>query len=187
MYDTKQFRKGLKIEVEGVPYNIVDFQLVSPGKGGSFVRTKMKNMLNGSVLERTFKTGDKVGKPDLEQLEFQFLYKEGDHYYFMNTANYEQQPIDASVLGDSTDFMKENLNVQILFYNGKPIGVELPTFVELRVAETEPGFAGDTATGAQKPAKMETGVSISVPLHIKEGDVLKVDTRDHRYIEKVNK
>lgn len=187
MYDTKQFKKGLKIEVEGVPFNIVDFQLVSPGKGGSFVRTKMKNMINGSVLERTFKTGDKVGKPDLEQIEFQYLYLEGDHFYFMNTANYEQMPLDRSVLGEATEYLKENLVVQILFYNGKTIGVELPTFVELKVVETDPGFAGDTATGAQKPAKMESGVQISVPLHIKEGDILKVDTRDGRYIEKVNK
>lgn len=187
MYDTKQFRKGLKIEVEGVPFNIVDFQLVSPGKGGSFVRTKLKNMLNGSVLERTFKTGDKVGKPDLEQLEFQYLYVEGDHFYFMNTGNYDQVPIDRVVLGDGVEYLKENMNVQILFYNGKAIGIELPTFVELAVVETEPGFAGDTATGAQKPAKLESGAQVSVPLHIKEGDVLKVDTRDGRYIEKVNK
>jgi elongation factor P len=187
MYDTKQFRKGLKIEVEGIPYNIVDFQLVSPGKGGSFVRTKLKNMLNESVIERTFKTGDKVGKPDLEQLEFQYLYREGDHFYFMNQTNYEQVPLDGHVLGDATVFMKENLVVQVLFYNGKAIGVELPTFVELKVATTEPGFKGDTATGAQKPAVMESGVQVMVPLHIKEGDLLKIDTRDHKYMEKVNK
>lgn len=187
MFDTKQFRKGLKIEVEGIPYNIVDFQLVSPGKGGSFVRTKLKNMLNNNVIERTFKTGDKVDKPDLEQLEFQYLYREGDHFYFMNQATYDQVPIDASVVGDSKDFLKENLVTQVLFYNGKPLGVELPAHVELAVAETEPGFKGDTATGAQKPATMETGLKINVPLHIKEGDVLKIDTRDYRYIEKVNK
>ena len=187
MYDTKQFRKGLKIEVEGIPFNIVDFQLVSPGKGGSFVRTKLKNMLNNNVIERTFKTGDKVGKPDLEQMEFQYLYREGDHFYLMNQANYEQVPIDGSVIGDGKDFLKENLVVQILFYNGKAIGVELPTFVELAVATTEPGFKGDTATGAQKPAVMETGVTVMVPLHIKEGDVLRVDTRDYKYMEKVSK
>lgn len=187
MYDTKQFRKGLKIEVEGIPYNIVDFQLVSPGKGGSFVRTKLKNMLNESVIERTFKTGDKVGRPDLEQLEFQYLYREGDHFYFMNQANYEQVPLDAHVVGDAKDFIKENSVIQVLFYNGKAIGLEVPAHVALTVVETEPGFKGDTATGATKPAKMETGVKISVPLHIKEGDVLKIDTRDYSYIEKVNK
>ncbi|MGE4231954.1 MAG: elongation factor P [Bacteriovoracia bacterium] len=187
MYDTKQFRKNLKIEVEGVPYNIVDFQLVSPGKGGSFVRTKLKSMLTGAVLERTFKTGDKVGKPDLEQHEYQYLYKEGEHYYFMNQATYDQIPIDVGIIGTGRDFLKENLVVQVLFYNGKPVGLELPTFVELAVVETEPGFKGDTATGAVKPAKLETGASVNVPLHIKEGDVLKIDTRDYKYVEKVNR
>jgi elongation factor P len=187
MYDTKQFRKGLKIELEGVPYTIVDFQFVSPGKGSAFTRTKLKNMLNNNVIERTFKSGDKVDKPDLELHEFQYLYKEGEHYVFMNQANYEQVHLDAPVIGDGKDFLQENLVIQVLYFNGKPIGVELPTFVELKVTSTEPGFKGDTATGAQKPAVMETGVSISVPLHIKEGDVLKVDTRDYKYIEKVNK
>lgn len=187
MYDTKQFRKGLKIEVEGIPYNIVDFQLVSPGKGGSFVRTKLKNMLNDAVIERTFKTGDKVGRPDLEQLEFQYLYREGDHFYFMNVANYEQVPLDGHVIGEGQGFLKENLTVHVLFYNGKVIGLELPTFVELKVQATDPGFKGDTATNAQKPAVMETGCTVSVPLHIKEGDLLKIDTRDSTYIEKVNK
>ena len=187
MYDTKQFRKALKIEVDGIPYNIVDFQLVSPGKGGSFVRTKLKNMLNENVIERTFKTGDKVGRPDLQQLEFQYLYREGDHFYFMNQVNYEQVPLDGHIVATARDFLQENLVVQVLFFNGKAIGVELPTFVELKVVNTEPGFKGDTATGAQKPAKLETGVSINVPLHIKEGDVLKVDTRDYKYIEKVNR
>lgn len=187
MYDTKQFRKGLKIEVEGVPYNIVDFQLVSPGKGGSFVRTRLKNMLSGAVLEKTFKTGDKVGKPDLELHEFQYLYKEGDHFYFMNTQNYEQVPLDDSVVGSAKDFLQENLAVQVLFYRGKPVGLELPTFVELKIVDTEPGFKGDTATGAQKPAKVETGATVSVPLFLKEGDVIRIDTRDSKYVEKVNR
>ncbi len=187
MYDTKQFRKGLKIEVEGIPYNIVDYQLVSPGKGGSFVRTKMKNMLNQAVIERTFKTGDKFVQPDLEQLEYQYLYREGDHFYFMNQANYEQVPLDASLIGDAKDFLQENLVIEVLYYNGKAIGVELPTFVELKVIQTDPGFKGDTATGAQKPAKLETGASVNGPLHIKEGDVLRIDTREYKYMEKVNK
>ena len=187
MFDTKQFRKGLKIEVEGIPYNIVDFQLVSPGKGGSFVRTKLKNMLNQNVIERTFKSGDKVGKPDLELLEFQYLYREGEHFYFMNQQTFDQVPLDGSLVGDTKDFLQENLVVQVLFYNGKAIGIELPTFVELKVTNTEPGFKGDTATGAQKPATLETGAQVYVPLHIKEGDVLKVDTRDYKYVEKVNR
>lgn len=187
MYDTKQFRKNLKIEMDGIPYNIVDFQLVSPGKGGSFVRTKLKNMLNSALIEKTFKTGDKVGKPDLEQSEFQYLYQEGEHFYFMNQTNYEQVPLDSSVIGDAQNFLKENLVIQVLFHNGKAIAIELPTFVELTVKTTEPGFKGDTATGAQKPATLETGLTVNVPLHIKEGDLLKIDTRDSKYMEKVNR
>lgn len=187
MYVTNQFRKGLKIELEGIPFSIVDFQFVSPGKGGAFVRTKLKNMLNGNVIEKTFKSGDKVDKPDLEQHEFQYLYKEGDHFYFMNQANYEQVPLDAVVLGDGKDFLKEGIVAQVLFFNGKAIGVDLPTFVELKVVETDPGFKGDTVTGANKSATVETGAKVYVPLHIKEGDVIKVDTRDYSYSEKVNK
>ncbi len=185
MFDTRQFKKNLKIEVEGIPFNIVDFQHISPGKGSAFTRTKLKNMLNGAVIERTFKSGDKVGKPDLENSEFQFLYREGDHFYFMNQSTYDQVPIDGSTVGDAKDFLQENLVVQILFYNGKAIGIELPTFVQLKVVETEPGFKGDTASGAMKPAKLETGVSVQVPLFISEGDLLKIDTRDYSYIEKV--
>ncbi len=187
MYDTKQFRKGLKIEVEGTPYNIVDFQLVSPGKGGSFVRTKLKNMLNGNVIERTFKTGDKVDKPDLELHTFQYLYKEEHHFVFMNVANYEQVHIDADVVGQSKDYIKENTETQILFYRGKPVGMEVPTFVELQIITTEPGFKGDTATNAQKPATLETGAVVSVPLHLKEGEIIKIDTREGKYVEKVNR
>ncbi|MBI2606562.1 MAG: elongation factor P [Deltaproteobacteria bacterium] len=187
MYQTNQFRKNLKIEVEGIPYTIVDFQFVSPGKGGAFVRTKLKNMLNGNVIEKTFKSGDKVDKPDMENVEFQYLYREGDHFYFMNVANYEQQPLDASVIGDGKDFLKENTVIQVLFHNGKAIGIELPTFVELKVTETEPGFKGDTVSNSQKPALLETGAKITVPLFIKEGDLVKVDTRDYAYVEKLNK
>ena len=187
MYETNQFRKGLKIELDGTPYAIVDFQFVSPGKGSAFVRTKIKNLLNGNVIERTFKSGDKVDKPDLENTEFQYLYMDGEHFVFMNTGNYEQMPIDASVVGDSKDFLKENLPVQILFFNGKAISLELPTFVEVLIVETEPGFKGDTATNTLKPAIVETGAKINVPLHVKEGDKIKVDTRDYKYVEKVNK
>jgi len=187
MYDTKQFRKGLKIELEGVPYNIVDYQLVSPGKGGSFVRTKLKNMLNGSVLEKTFKTGDKVDKPDLEQHEFQYLFKEGEHFVFMNQSTYDQVPLDDAIVGTSKDFLQENLAVQILFYNGSPVGLELPTFVELKITSTEPGFKGDTATNAQKAAVVETGATVMVPLHLKEGEIIKIDTRDSKYVEKINR
>lgn len=188
MYVTNQFRKGLKIELDGTPFVIVDFQFVSPGKGSAFVRTKLKNMFNGSVIERTFKSGDKVDKPDLEMHEFQYLYKEGEHHFvFMNQANYEQVHLDHGVIGEASDFLKENIVVQVLFHNGKPIGLELPTFVELAIVETDPGFKGDTVSGATKPAKLETGASVLVPLHIREGDVIKVDTRDCKYVEKVSR
>ena len=185
MYDTKQFRKHLKIELEGVPFAIVDFQHVSPGKGSAFTRTKLKNMLTGAVIEKTFKSGDKVDKPDLEQHEFQYLYREGDHFYFMNTANYEQQPIDGKVIGDAADYLKENTITQIQFHNGKAIGIDLPTFVELTIKQTEPGHKGDTVTGANKPAILETGAKIGVPLFVSEGDMVRVDTRDGSYVEKV--
>jgi len=187
MYQTNQFRKNLKIELDGTPFSIVDFQFVSPGKGGAFVRTKLKNMFNGNVIEKTFKSGDKVDKPDLETSDFQFLYIEGDHFYFMNTLNYEQTPLDASVIGDAKNFLKENIVIQVLFHNGKAIGIELPTFIEMKIAETEPGMKGDTVSGATKFAKTDTGATISVPLFIKEGDLVKVDTRDSSYVEKLNK
>lgn len=187
MYQTNEFRKNLKIEVEGIPYQIVDFQHVSPGKGGAFTRTKLKNMLNNNVVEMTFKSGDKVDRPDMENIEFQYLYPEGDFFYFMNTKNYEQQPIDARAIGDAKLYLKENILVQILFFNGKPIGVEMPTFIDVKVVETEPGMKGDTVSGAMKPAIVETGAKVMVPLFIKEGDQLKVDTRDGSYVEKLNK
>jgi elongation factor P len=187
MYATNQFRKHLKIELEGVPYSIVDFQFVSPGKGSAFVRTKLKNMLNGNVIERTFKSGDKVDKPDMEQLEYQYLYKDGEHFVFMNTSNYDQVPLDDKVIGDARDFLKENLAIQVLYHNSRPIAIELPTFVELKITATEPGFRGDTATNALKPATLETGCVIQVPMHLKEGEVIKVDTRDYSYVEKVGK
>ncbi len=187
MFSTNDFRKGLKIEMEGVPFAIVEYQFVSPGKGGAFVRTKLRNMLNGNVIEKTFKSGDKVDKADLEQFEFQYLYKEGEHFVFMNNTNYEQTHLDESMLGRAKDFLKENTVIQILFHNGRPIGLDLPTFVELTIARTEPGFKGDTATNASKPATLETGGVITVPLHIKEGDMVKVDTRDFSYSEKVNR
>ncbi len=187
MYVTNQFRKGLKIELDGIPYNIVDFQFVSPGKGGAFVRTKLKNLFNGNVIERTFKSGDKVDKPDLAMHEFQYLYKDESYFHFMNQATYEQIVLDDKVLGGSKDFLQENIVIQILFHNEKPIGIELPTFVELKIIETDPGFKGDTVSNSTKPAKLETGASVQVPLHLKEGEVIKVDTRDYSYIEKVNK
>lgn len=187
MFATNQFRKGLKVEIEGVPFEIVDFQHVSPGKGRAFTRTKLKNMLNGNILERTITSGDKLDGADTEQREMQYLYKDAEGYHFMNQANYDQVVIQEEILGLTKNFLQENLVIQVMYFNERPIGIELPTFVVLKVIETEPSFRGDTVTGGSKPAKLEAGASVQVPFHIKEGDLIKVDTRDYSYVEKANK
>lgn len=184
MYTTTDFRNGLKIEFEGEPYTIVYFQHVKPGKGGAFVRTKLKNLKTGAVLEHTFRSGDKVDKPDLEEREMQFMYREGDAFHFMDTASYEQIYLDADHMGDAANYMIENLSVKILFYRGEPIGIDLPIFIVLTIAETEPGIRGDTVSGATKPAKLESGALVQVPLFLNEEDRIKVDTRTGTYIER---
>ena len=187
MYATNQFRKGLKVEIEGVPYEIVDFQHVSPGKGRAFTRTKLRNMLNQNVTEKTITSGDKLDRANTEQKEMQFLYKNAEGYHFMNQANYEQVALNDEQLGQGKDFLQENLVIKVMYFNERPIGVELPTFVVLKIVETEPSFRGDTVTGGTKPAKLETGAVVGVPFHLKEGDLIKVDTRDYSYVEKANK
>lgn len=186
MYSTQDFKNGLKIEYEGEPYIIVEFQHVKPGKGGAFVRTKLKNLLTGRVLDPTFKSGDKVGKPDMDDKEMQYLYREGEHYTFMDNSTYEQVMVDADVVGDATKWMKENTNTEVMFWNGKPIGVSLPNFVELQITECEPGVRGDTAQGATKPAVLETGATVNVPLFVNEGETIKIDTRTSTYVERVS-
>ncbi len=183
--DTSEFRKGLKIEVDGEPFEIVEFQHVKPGKGSAFVRTSIRSLLSGRVLQPTFKSGDKVGKPDIEEREMQYLYKQGDDFYFMDNKSYEQTFIGEKVLGESRNFLKENINASILFYNGKAIGISLPNSVDLKVVKCDPGIRGDTVSGAQKPAELETGYTVNVPLFINEGDVLKIDTRDGKYLTRV--
>lgn len=185
MYSTVDFRKGLKIELDGVPYVIVDFLHVKPGKGGAFVRTKIKHLVTGKVLDQTFRSGERVKRPDLVEREMQFLYREGDNFYMMDNETFEQFPITAEQLGDAVLFLIDNLNVKVLFFNQEPVAVELPTFVELEVAETEPGVRGDTASGGNKPATLESGAVVQVPLFINEGDRVKVDTRTGAYIERV--
>ena len=185
MYSTADFKKGLKIEIDGTPYVIVDFLHVKPGKGGAFVRTKLKNLLTGRVLDQTFRSGEKVKRPDLMEREMQFLYREGDDFHMMDNETYEQPVITAEQMGDAVLFLTENLNVKVLFFNQQPVGVELPTFVELEVAETEPGVRGDTASGGNKPATLETGAVVQVPLFINEGERVRVDTRTGEYIERV--
>jgi elongation factor P len=186
VYDTSEFRKGLKIEYDGEPYEILDFQHVKPGKGAAFVRTSMKNLLNGRVLQPTLKSGEKVGRPDIEEKEMQFLYAQGDEYHFMDKKTFEQTFVSAGVLGDAKNFLKENIDVAVMFYNGKAIGVTLPNSVELKVTKCDPGVRGDTVSGATKPATLETGYTVNVPLFINEGDVLKIDTRDGKYLTRVS-
>ena len=185
MIATSDFRKGAKIEYKGEPCEIVDFQHVKMGRGGAIIRTKMKSLKTGNVLEDTFRSGEKFETPNLEEKEMQFLYAEGDFRYFMDTETFEQIPITASKLGDARKFLKENMKVKILNYRGEPLTVELPTFVELVVAQTDPGFKGDTASGGSKPATLETGAVVRVPFHINEGDVIRIDTRTSEYIERV--
>jgi elongation factor P len=181
---TAEFRKGLKIELEGEPYIIADFLHVKPGKGGAFVRTKLKSLVTGNVIDRTFRSGEKVQTPALEERNMQYLYREGQTYNFMDSDTYEQLTLSADQLGEDSNFLKENIQVRIVFHNGKPIGVELPFFVELTIVKTEPGVRGDTARGGTKPATVETGAVIQVPLFLNEGDVIKVDTRTGEYIER---
>ena len=185
MISTSDFKRGTKIEFRGEPYEILDFQHVKMGRGSAFVRTKMKGLRTGKIIEETFSAGDKVPKPELEEKEMQYLYKQDNLCYFMDTETYEQVPVTEEQLGDSLKYLKENMNVYILYYKGEAIAVELPNFVELKVARTEPGFKGDTASGGSKPAILETGASVKVPFHINEGDIIKVDTRTGEYIERV--
>ena len=186
MYATNQFRKGLKVDIEGVPYEIVDFQHVSPGKGRAFTRTKMKNMISRNILERTITSGDKLDRANTEQKEMQYLYKDAEGYHFMNQADYDQVVLMDDIIGNTKDFLQENLVIQVMYFNERPIGIELPTFVVLKITETTGSFKGDTV-GGTKPATLETGAVIQVPFHLKEGDLIKVDTRDYAYIEKANK
>jgi elongation factor P len=187
MYDTSDIRKGLKIMLDGAPYTVVEFQFVKPGKGAAFTRTKMKNLLNGGVIERNLRSGDKLEPADVETKTMQYLYKEADSYVFMDTTTYDQVNIQTATVGDSSDFMPENTNVEILFFNGRAVGVTLPNFIEQAIVETEPGFRGDTSTGATKPGKISTGAQVNVPLFIGVGDVIKIDTRTGEYIERVGR
>lgn len=180
--DTSEFRKGMKIEIDGEPFEIIEFQHVKPGKGSAFTRTTIRSLLSGRNLEPTFKSGDKVGRPDIEEREMQFLYAQGDEFHFMDQKSFEQTYLGEKVLGEAKNFLKENINCSVMFYNGKAIGVSLPNSVELKVVKCDPGVRGDTVSGAQKPATLETGYVVNVPLFINEGDVLKIDTRSGEYL-----
>jgi elongation factor P len=187
MYDTSDIRKGLKIMMDGAPYTVVEFQFVKPGKGAAFTRTKVKNLLTGAVLERNFRSGEKFEPANVETKTMQYLYKDADSFVFMDTTSYDQVQIPDTTIGESADFMPENINVEVLFFNGRAVDVTLPNFIEQKVIEADPGFRGDTATGATKPVKIGTGASINVPLFISVGDVIKIDTRSGQYLERVGR
>ena len=184
--DTSQLRNGLKVEIDGSPFTVVYFQHVKPGKGGAFVRTKVKNLLNGRTIERTFRSGEKLQIADIEETRMQYLYHDGENLVFMDQETFDQIPIAPDVLGDQINYMLENMNVEVLFWKGNPVNVQLPNYIEATVTKSDPGIKGDTSSGATKPATIESGATINVPLFIKEGDVLRVDTRTGEYSERVN-
>ncbi|GAQ95676.1 elongation factor P [Thermodesulfovibrio aggregans] len=185
MISTSEFKKGLKIEYKGEPYEIIDFQHVKMQQRAPIVRTKIKNLKTGRVLEENFPAGEKFEKPELEEKQMQYLYSQGDSYVFMDMESYEQIAIPAEKIGDALYYIKEEMIVDVIYYKGEPLLIQPPMFVELRVVETEPAFKGDTASGGTKPAKLETGLTVKVPFHIQTGDLLKIDTRTGEYIEKV--
>ena len=179
---TADFKKGLRIVFDGQPYQIVDFQHVKPGKGGAFVRTTLKNVRTGAVIDRTFRAAEKVEQAVIDKREMQFLYRDGTDFVFMDNASYDQLNVPPASLGDSANYMVEGSTVQLALYDSEIVGVELPAAVELAVSETEPGIQGDRVSGARKPATLETGLTLQVPLFVNPGDRIKVDTRSGEYI-----
>lgn len=184
MISAGDFRNGVTFDMDGNVFQIVEFQHVKPGKGAAFVRTKIRNVISGAVVERTFSPTEKFPTAYVERKDMQYLYNDGDLYYFMDPETYEQIPINAEKLGDNFKFVKENMECKILSYKGNVFGIEPPLFVELQVVKTDPGFKGDTATNATKPATLETGAEIKVPLFINEGDMIRIDTRVGEYMER---
>lgn len=184
MISSNEFKTGLTIEIDGDIFQIVEFQHVKPGKGSPFVRSKIKNVRTGSVVEKRFNAGEKVARARLDRREMQYLYKDGDQYIVMDNESYEQIMLTAEQIGEEVKWLKENMNLGILLYNSEVIGVDLPNSVELKVVETEPGVKGDTATGGTKAATVETGATVQVPFFVNEGDVLLIDTRTGSYISR---
>ncbi|MCL6639316.1 MAG: elongation factor P [Firmicutes bacterium] len=184
MISTNDFKTGLTIELDGEVYQVIDFQHVKPGKGAAFVRSKIKNMRTGAVVERTFNAGEKIPRARIDRREMQYLYNDGKDYNFMDMESYDQIQLTGDQLGDAVKYLKENMNIQVLMYQGRHIGVELPNFVELEVVDTAPGIKGDTASGGSKPATLETGAVVQVPFFINVGDKLQIDTRTGNYIKR---
>lgn len=185
MHDTSDIRKGLKLEIDGIPFTVVDFQFVKPGKGNGFTRCRIKNLVTGAVLERTWKSGEKLKPAAMDEARMQFLYSDEEGFHFMDQTSYDQYVIETETVGDNQRFLKENLEIDVLLFNGRPVSLSLPNFVELLVAETEPGVKGDTVSGAKKQATLETGAVINVPLFVEQGEKLKIDTRTGDYVERV--
>ena len=185
MISAGDLRKGMKIEFKGEPYEVIESQHVKMQQRAPIMRVKIKSLKTGRVIDETFSASDKIPLPQLEEKEMQYLYSQGTEYIFMDMETYEQVSINEEALGDAKKFIKENMNVRVLYYKGEPLTVEPPMFVELKVVETEPPFRGDTASAGSKPAVLETGATIKVPFHIVEGDIIKVDTRTGEYVERV--
>jgi elongation factor P len=185
MYDTSDLRKGLKILIDGHPYIVVLADFVKPGKGAAFTRTKMKNLLTGRVIERNIRSGEKIEPADVEDKEMTFLFKEGGDFVFMDKSNYEQTHVGEKVVDEAWQWLKDNLDVQVTFYNGNPIAVSAPNFVDLKITKSDPGARGDTATNVTKPATLETGAVVQVPLFVNEGETIRIDTRNGEYMERV--
>jgi elongation factor P len=185
MYDSRDLRKGLKIEIDGDPYVVVQFQFTKPGKGKAYYKCKLKNMVTGAQFDRTFRSSDKFNEANLEEHEMEYLYSDGEQYCFMNTSNYEQEFLDKDQVGEAVDFLKENTVCNVLFFEEKPIGISLPIFVNLKVVKSDPWVKGDTASGDTKPATLETGYAIQVPPFVEEGELVRIDTRTGEYVERV--
>lgn len=185
MISAGDFRNGTTFEMEGKVYKIVEFQHVKPGKGAAFVRTKLKDVMSGNVLERTFNPTEKVQEAQIDRKDMQYLYNDGDMYYFMDNETYEQLPLTKEELGDTLNYLTDNMQVKVISFKGKVFGIEPPLFVELEITYTEPGFKGDTSTGASKPATTQTGYVVNVPLFVEIGDKIRIDTRTGEYMERV--
>jgi elongation factor P len=187
MLDSSNLRKGLKLEIDGEPYIVVQFEFVKPGKGQALYKCRLKNMITGSQFDRTYRSGEKFNEANLEETEMEYLYFDGEHYCFMNTSNYEQELLSESQVGEAKNFLKENTVCNVLMFDRKPIGITLPFFIDLKITKADPWAKGDTASGDSKPATLETGTVIQVPPFVEEGEVVRIDTRTGNYVERVKK
>ncbi|MDQ7007407.1 MAG: elongation factor P [Acidobacteriota bacterium] len=187
MYETSNLKKGVKIEIDGEPFVIVTAEFVKPGKGNAFTRCRIKSLITGNTIDRTWRSGEKIDKAEMEERPMEFLYESDGEYHFMDTSSYEQFSLRADNLGDQANWLTENLAVDMLFHNGKPLSIELPNFVELQIVETEPGVKGDTKSSATKPARLSTGATVQVPMFLNEGEWIRIDTRTGQYVERIKR